>query len=146
MRTFIIAIALVFVAGDVHSQEKPDSLDNYAYYFIRNNAKEYIYNYVYKNIAAFNIRYASYSFNMLRFNDKFRTNGDFFYQYLMPDHGYKLQMNIEKLDSVYPNPKFHLYQIYLSGFNFIADIHGLPEDHSLRPKTTNYFLVALNED
>ena len=139
----LLFTCICFVAN---GQKETDSLDKYTYNLIHNNVNEYIYNYAYKNIAAFNIRYASYSFNMLWFNTRFRTNADFFYQYLMPDHGYKLQMDIEKLDSVYPNPKYHLYKIYLNGFHLVPDKHGLPEDNSWRPKTTNYFLLALNED
>lgn len=145
MKTLLIACTLVFIFPKAHSQTIVDSLKNKAH--LNNiNVNDHIYNEVYKNIAAYNIRYASYFFNGVNFKAKFRSSTDFFYHWFIPDYGYKLDMYISQLDSSYPDSKFQLYRIYIKGFNYISDNHSLPSISSLGPKTTHDFLIALNKD
>ncbi|MFT3855870.1 MAG: hypothetical protein QM733_24555 [Ilumatobacteraceae bacterium] len=70
----------------------------------------------------------------------------FFYNSILPDHGYKLGMKIEKLDSLYPNPLFHLYKICLDHIDFVPDDSVLPTTRVIGgPIISSDFLVALNE-
>ena len=138
----LLFTCICFVA---YGQTETDSLDKYTYILIHNNVNEYIYNYAYKNIAAFNIRHASLWYNNLNFDNRFRNNADFFYQDLMPDYGYKAKMGIEKIDSLYPNPRFHLYKIHIEYFDWIPGNPNRPEVSTHFIWTIPYFLIALNE-
>jgi len=140
MKTLLIAIIFVLFGSNAFSQ-----LDSSDKAFIRNNTIEYIYNHVYKNIAAYNIRYGSNWFNGLSFNDRLRYEIGSPYDMLMPDYGYKIKMDIEKLDSFYPNPRYHLYKIYLKDFSWVPDDPKRGEISSHYIISTDNFLIALNE-
>ncbi len=105
----------------------------------------YIYDAVYKNIAAYNIRYCSNSFNGVVFDNILDPQLRPFYKWFLPDHGYKLKMTITKIDSIYPISFYHLYKVEIHGFEFIPDNSDLPAFSSYGPITTNLFLLALNE-
>ena len=108
------------------------------------NPNSYLSNEVYKNIAAYNIRYCSYNFNGINLKKTFYSNSDFFYNYFLADSGFKMKMNITKLDTSYPDPRFHLYKITIEGFNFYQE-KGDYSTSSLGPITTKLYLLALNE-
>ncbi len=151
MRKYSQCIIFTCFFGCIYGQERVINVD------------EYLYNEVYKNIAAYNIRYASHSFNGVIFKNTFRDNADFFYGFFLPNYGYKLELNIVNLDSSYLSTAFRLYKIHLvNGFSFALDTkqpgyasHGLVTDNdslgpvtgygSLGPITSDDFLVALNE-
>jgi len=106
------------------------------------NANAYLYNAVYKNIAAYNIRNSSFTFNGVIVSDMFRSNADFFYDRLLPDYGYRLKMDIDKSDLKYPLSSFALYKIHTYGFTFVNERGdtALSSNHW----TPNNYLIALD--
>jgi hypothetical protein len=105
----------------------------------------YLYNNIYKNIAAYNIKYSYYPLNGSVKQDIFRSNGDFFYDAFLPDFGYKLDMKIIKLDWQYPDKNFNLYKIFVNGFRYTAGDDSASV--SVMGKWTNRdFLLALNKE
>ncbi len=51
------------------------------------NIDDYLYNHVYKNIAAYNIQYCNFQLNGALKKDIFRDNSDFFMRHLLPTQG-----------------------------------------------------------
>jgi hypothetical protein len=108
------------------------------------DVNSYLSNQVYKNIAAFNIRYCSFAFNHIDVDKYFWSNSDFFYNYFMADYGFKMEMKIKKINLVYPNERFQLYEILTNGFTFLADSGNIARG-SIGPISTDIYLLALNE-
>lgn len=106
--------------------------------------EKYIYNKVYKNIAAHNIRFASFANNGAIYKPILKTNTDAFYDPFLPDVDWKLKMEIEKMKWKYPVQGFDLYKIYIDGFKYI-DSKG-NEKKIFGVWTDRYFLVALNKE
>lgn len=109
------------------------------------DVNSYLSNQVYKNIAAYNIRYCSFSFNHIHFNKHFFSNSDFFYNYFLADYGFKMEMKINKIDLPYPIDHFHLYEITTDGFRFLKDSGNIAIG-SIGPISTDTYLLALNEN
>lgn len=103
----------------------------------------YLYNTVYKNIAAYNITYASVRLNGTIKIIPFRSNANQFYNAFLTDYGYKMKMEVEKLDWQYPDKRYQLYKIFIDRFE-----HDSPNDTTVvnfyGRFTTKLFLIALN--
>src|SRR5258708_2643450 len=78
----------------------------------------FIYNKVYKNIAAYNIKNAQYAFNGTADDSPFTGTDHFFYENFLPDLDTKIGMTIEKSPLIYPIQGFEMYQITLHGMAF----------------------------
>ena len=130
-KTFVFLLAVLFYAWAPCQEPVQD-------------VNSYLSNQVYKNIAAFNIRYCSFGFNHINVDKYFWSNSDFFYNYFMADYGFKMEMKIKKINLVYPNERFHLYEILTNGFTFLADSGNIARG-SIGPISTDIYLLALNE-
>ena len=128
----ILYSVILFLYMSVSAQEQVKDINRY------------ISNQVYKNIAAYNIRYCSFAFNGVSFKKHFSTNSDFFYNYFLADCGSTMEMKTQKIDLQYPDERFHLYEISTDGFNFSKDT-GTVKKGSIGPISTYTYLLALNE-
>ncbi|AXY74124.1 hypothetical protein D3H65_09125 [Paraflavitalea soli] len=108
------------------------------------SVNEFIYNRVYKNIAAHNIRFCSNSYNGAIYKPIFRSNADAFYEGFLPDHGFRLKMKVEKLNWAYPLPEFTVYKVYLQNYQYINDSNGVEKKH-FDIWSDNFFLIGLNQ-
>jgi hypothetical protein len=104
---------------------------------------EFIYNNVYKNIAAFNIKYASRSLNGAIPVKTFHEGDTFFYNPFLPDDGFKLEMKVQQLDWHYPREGFMLYEVSLDGLKYNNAKAGL-EQKNFYVWGGKYFLIAVN--
>lgn len=105
--------------------------------------EQYIYNRMYKNIAAHNIKYGNVRYNGAVFKPIFHRNSDFFYESFLPDFGFKLDMQINKLSWSYPITDFEVYQVIVDEFRYEKD-NGYGARKSFSAWTDKYFLIALN--
>jgi hypothetical protein len=85
----------------VHAQNIPTSIDTF------------IYNKVYKNIAAYNIKHAQFTFNGAIDNSPFYVTTTFFYEAFLPDLDSRMVMDIRKSELTYIDPQYKLYEISL---------------------------------
>jgi hypothetical protein len=104
----------------------------------------YLYTHVYKNIAAYNIRYCSHQLNGAIKENIFRDNADFFYEPFIAGPGFKLDMKIEKMDSCLPDSSFILYKIFVGGFDYTNKSDTMTIRYFGRHTLQN-FLVGLNQ-
>jgi hypothetical protein len=102
-----------------------------------------IYNKMYKNVAAYNIRFASYANNGAIYTPVL-NDGNPFYDPFLPDTDWKLQMQIEKIDWEYPIKGFELYKVFMDGFRYTQDSTGNAK-RIFSVWTDKYFLIALNK-
>jgi len=78
----------------------------------------FIYNKVYKNIAAYNIKYARFDLNGTADNSPFKETDRFFFENFLPDWGARIGMVIEKLPLIYPDTAYKLYRVTLNHMSF----------------------------
>lgn len=107
----------------------------------------FIYNQVYKNIAAYNIKNSIHALNGVD-SENFLKQKDLFFDALMPDYGYYLKMSIIKSTIQYPIDKYHLYEVRINGFRYADTLKGV---ESLKGFTkysplNDLYLVAVKEN
>jgi len=103
MRKVIVLIGVYIVSVQCYAQQiKPLSIDTF------------IYNKIYKNIAAYNIRYGSLSFNKSIDKMVLEDNSKRVYEQYIADLDYKLEMVIEKVNDIqYRGGMYALYSVKL---------------------------------
>jgi hypothetical protein len=74
----------------------------------------------------------------------FRSNSDFFYDAFLPDYGYKLEMDIQKLAWQYPDKEFDLYKVFVNGFKYSAG-NDSASILTMGKWTRRDFLLAFNK-
>lgn len=110
---------------------------------------EVIYNKVYKNIAAYYIKYSINVEPNLRTSNLLSDDYNYFFDKCLPDEGYKLDMEITRLNWTYPIPGYLVYQIKINGFRFTNDKLKKTKviqsyDGQLSQPPWNYYLLAIN--
>jgi len=107
------------------------------------DVKAYLHSEVYKNIAAYNIRYCGIRSNGVMFESRLRTGGTKFYDAFFPPPGYHLELEIDSLGKPYPVPGFILYSVHQNRFEYLGPQGqpGLAHSHPVGP---NDYLVAVN--
>lgn len=108
-----------------------------SYLFAQNDTLEYIYSYTYKNISSYNIvneskKYVNRNLTYLPF-----------YTHFLPDKGFSLDMQIEKLQITYPLENYTLYSILLQGFVFTNEKLGTTK-RVISNVPTGVYLIALD--
>jgi len=88
---------------------------------IPDSTNKFIYNEVYKNIAAFNIKYSLHSLNGVYKGNLLSSTRNFFFDAYIADYGFKLKMDIKELSQAYPLGNYKLYQIFIDGFRYINE-------------------------
>lgn len=105
---------------------------------------EYVYNKVYKNIAAYQLKYNRTDLNS---NNQLSSEMNFYFDKFLPDYGYKLEMEIKKLPTEYPLD-YELYQVTLEDrilyFEERPNIIFLDKGEKMLPKN-RYYLIAINK-
>ncbi|EHQ29553.1 hypothetical protein [Mucilaginibacter paludis] len=86
----------------------------YAQFDDLNHIDTFIYNKVYKNIAAYQIKHV-----LANAGDRpFSATDHFFYESVLPDADARMGMVIEKTDLVYPINTYDVYRITMNGMQF----------------------------
>lgn len=127
----LLIISIILSPVLVKAQKKTVGLDSF------------IYNKVYKNIAAFNIKHAQFSLNGAVDNSPFHITTTFFYEAFLPDLGSKMVMDIKELSVAYVDPKYKLYEISLNGMEF-QDQRSIKRISGVSPG--KYYLIAKKEN
>ena len=107
------------------------------------DVENYLYNEIYKNIAAYQIRNSAFSFNDIPFDSLSYTNADLFYRSFLADYGYKLKLTISPVNLPYPVGGYEIYEIKKGLFEYVNNL-GLPGIVCMGPISGDTYLVALN--
>lgn len=131
----------------------------YAQFDDMSHIDTFIYNKVYKNIAAYQIKHA-----LSTFDDKpFSGTDRFFYESFLPDADARIGMMIEKTDLVYPVSGYDVYRITMNGMQFqnkdriMLTLSGVNPGHlflvaidkqgaGIKFISGNFFLSAISPD
>lgn len=103
----------------------------------------FIYNQVSKNVLAYNIRNASPELNGARPKDVLEISTEFF-DWLLPDQGFNLIMNIDTSNMVYPIKTYKVYKIFIGGFEYQRGMTHTKTNAVFLRK--NHFLVAVDSN
>ncbi|RFS25104.1 hypothetical protein DVR12_07935 [Chitinophaga silvatica] len=129
---YLITISIATHPGNLFGQS--DSLSMF----------DFIYNKLYKNIAAYNIRFANIQLNGRDTKDLVE-DGFEYYNAFLPDNGYKLAMEISESNLIYPNKEYKVYKVYVNNFKYVDSAH-----HAVRKLfdvwTRKDFLVAVSQN
>jgi hypothetical protein len=103
-----------------------------------------MYNRVYKNILAHNIRFAGRSYNGIAYDGIIKHyETDLFYEKLLPNKGYKLFIEFKKTPLIYPIPGYEVYDVRLpQGLSYIND--STEYTYMYPSGVEHYFLIAFN--
>ncbi|HWW41537.1 hypothetical protein [Pedobacter sp.] len=106
--------------------------------------KEFVYNLTYKNIAAYNIKYASFSNNGIYFDNQLKSSSDFFFDKLLPDGGSKMDLDIEAVKELfYPLSNYLLFSVSTKGLRFYNQATGMSRVFK-GPHIGRKYLVAVD--
>jgi hypothetical protein len=135
----ILFFILFVLVGSTICLAQPDSA----------KIKETIYNSVYKNVAAFYIERAVKSKTDISNGFLYPNLDKYFFDLCLPNTGFRMMMEINKLDWEYPIDGYHVYRIKLNGLTFKSDSLRLIEttlqiDGPPGGTATNY-LLCIND-
>jgi hypothetical protein len=131
MKKFLIVFVFLFVATHCFSQ---DSISN---------IRQYLHEEVYKNIAAYNIRFCGVNSNGVLFESRLRTGSRKFYDAFFPPMGCQLKLEIDSLGKPYPVSDFILYRVHQNGFEYQGPKNKPGLAYS-QPFGREDYLVAVN--
>lgn len=104
--------------------------------------EEFIQEETQRNISAYNIRYGDPTINGIILSNFLNSSTNFFYDAFLPKKGFRIKMDIEKLNWNYPIPDYQVYKINIGQIVHINKQEDI-ERKFFDKWTSPYFLVAV---